>query len=101
MNQRTKHDPLKIDRCGNCLIARGEILLKLKGLDEPERALLLRYYYEAGEVCDDCPFLAREIIPSGLLRQIDLIVEWKALGYKSREDFILDAIRRRLQEIRR
>ncbi len=91
----------EVERCGKCLIARGEILLKLKDLDESERALLSHYYCEVAGICEDCLFLAKDTILSGLLRQIDLLVERKAHGYKDREDFILDAIRRRLEEIKR
>jgi hypothetical protein len=73
----------------------------LQGLDDAEMNLILQHYYEQGGICEDCLFLAREPIPLGLLRQIDLVVAKEGLGYKDRDDFILDAIRRRLDEIKR
>jgi len=38
-------------------------------------------------------------LPKQLIAQVDRIVDRKALGFRSRAEFIADAIRRRLEEI--
>jgi len=38
-------------------------------------------------------------LPKQLISQVDRIVDRKALGFRSRAEFIADAIRRRLEEI--
>jgi len=38
-------------------------------------------------------------LPIQLITQVDRIVDRKALGFRSRAEFIADAIRRRLEEI--
>ncbi len=38
-------------------------------------------------------------LPKQLIAQVDRIVDRKALGFRSRAEFIADAIRRRLEQI--
>lgn len=38
-------------------------------------------------------------LPKQLITQVDRIVDRKALGFRSRAEFIADAIRRRLEQI--
>ena len=38
-------------------------------------------------------------IPSGIIEQIDRVIDSKKLGYDSRPEFIKDAVRRRLEEM--
>jgi len=40
-------------------------------------------------------------LPTDLAEQIDMVIETLRLGYRSRTDFVLEAVRRRLEEIQR
>lgn len=60
-------------------------------------AALMRYEQLPRTMAD--PNYLNVRLPKQLIAQVDRIVDRKALGFRSRAEFIADAIRRRLEQI--